>query len=443
MEIVEKIVAILFSMLILLQALWLRKKVGTWLCPGCIFSLFWFFFTFFPLVILFEVPVNALAIAFITLGVCLFSATFSWFNWEFAFEQNRLKPSPREVFATPFLKLTLWASISISLLGSIIHLFAQGFSINEVLSNPILVASKFANARYTDGLVYTVFGPISLLFSNIAVIIGGLIYGSVEAKKNKKIFFAFLPSVVILLSQSSKGLFFQAVFLFLGGIWVTKIFANELQTFYKKGLIKMAFVGLGLVILLVLSFLSRGDVNRISDIGFLFENLRVQFSIYFFGHVYAFSDWFTAYTGGVPTMHYDTTQYYLGFYTFMPLFEFFGYHKFIVDGVFDEYFVYKDLLESNIYTIFRGLIMDFGLLGTLVFMLVNGWLAHFLYHVFLRQQRPVFLVVFVVFMVEAFYISCFISLLTWAIIPISILAVYLLLKFNSYRFVLRTDPPKK
>lgn len=437
MEVVEKIVAIIYSLLILFNALWLRKLIGTWLFPGCIFSLFWFCYTFFPLVVLFEVPVNSNSIAFIAVAVWLFSATFFWFNWNEAFKDNLQKPKPETVYNTWFLRLVLWGSIAISLAGSFIHLFAQGFTLNELFTNPIAVASKFADARYNDGLTYSVFGPISLLFSNISVIIGGLIFGSVDAKKNKKILFAFLPSIIILLSQSSKGLFFQSVFLFLGSILVTKIYANQLRTFYARGLIRASWIVLGFVVLLVLSFLSRGGLMNIQDIGVLFSNLRILFATYFFTHVYAFSDWFTAYTGGNATYYYDTSNYYLGFYTFTAIFEFFGSTKVTPDGVFVEYYRYTDLLDSNIYTIFRGMIMDFGLFGALAFMVINGWVINFMYYVFLRRQRPVFTVIFVIFMLEYFYISFIISLLTWSIIPFTFVICYLILKFNSYDFVLK------
>src|SRR6266436_455289 len=65
MHIYEKCFALVFSLMILGQAYLVRRYVGTWLFPACIFGLFWFGFTFFPLAILFWVPVNPYAIAFI------------------------------------------------------------------------------------------------------------------------------------------------------------------------------------------------------------------------------------------------------------------------------------------------------------------------------------------------------------------------------------------
>lgn len=438
MEGIEKITAIFCSLLILANAIGLRKMTGTWLFPGCIFSLFWFLYTFFPLVILFEVPVNAAAVAFIALAVILFSSTLFLFNWKEAFAFNLTKPDPVTLYHTRFLKVVLTGSVLISLLGSVMHLFAQGFSISDVLNDPVLVASKFADARYTDQLNYTVFGPISLLFSNLAVIIGGLIYG---VKPRKGLFLAFLPSLVILLTQSSKGLFFQSVFLFLGAVMVMKLYAGQLTLFRRRLILRGLLVASGLMVLLAVSFLSRGGIQHISDLALLFDNLRILFATYFFGHLYGFSDWFTAYTGGKALFSYDTSHYYWGYYTFTTFFKLFGSAKVTSPGVFDEYFVYKDLLDSNIYTFFRGMIMDFGLPGAYAFMLLNGWVIHAAFYIFLRRKTPVFPAVFLIFMLEYFYISFIISLLTWNIIPLTFVVCYLILKFNHVQFVSKRESP--
>lgn len=436
MEIIDKIIALFYSMIILGNALYLRKVMGTWIFPGCLFSLFWFFYTFVPLIVLFEIPVNSNAIAFITLAVILFSWTFIFFDWKSAFKSNLNKSEPSKIFDTSFLRMVLFSSIIISLVSAVMQLLSQGFGLKEVITNLIKVANEFADARYTDNMIYTIYGPISLLFSNIAVIIGGLIFGSTESSKNKKILFAFLPSVVILLTQSSKGLFFQSVFLFLGGILITKLYKNQLMVFSRAVLLKSAFVCIVLIGLISVSFLSRG-LNAIEDFGLLFYRLRGMFATYFFGHIYGFSDWFTAYTGGRASLVYDTSNYYFGFYTLTTFFKMFGVNKVTSAGVFDEYFIYGDVLDTNIYTMFRGLIMDFGMIGGLIFMLLNGFILNLVFYVFLQHRRPLLIIVVLIMMLEYFYMSFIISLLTWNIIPFTLLVCYLILKFNSYRFVFK------
>ena len=68
----DKCLALSFSLMILGQAYLVRRYVGTWLFPACLFGLFWFGYTFVPLAILFWVPAEPYAIAFIflcTVGV--------------------------------------------------------------------------------------------------------------------------------------------------------------------------------------------------------------------------------------------------------------------------------------------------------------------------------------------------------------------------------------
>ncbi len=433
MEVFDKILALFYSSLLLVNALWWRKMVGTWLFPACLFSLFWFAYLFFPLIFLFTVPVNSLAVAFIVISVILFSATGLLFNWQPSFELNAQKADPELVFHTRLGWLCFWLSISISTLASFGHLFAQGFGLMEFINQPIEVASKFASARYEDELVRTPFAPISLLFSNIAIMTAGLLYGSAKGKLNR-IWIAFFPSLIILLTQSAKGLFFQSLFLFLGSMMVTKLYANKLRNFKIKGLWKWISAGTVVMALMALSFLARG-FGKDDDVGLLLQTFGALFSTYFFGHVYAFSDWFTAYIGGIASQSYATETYFFGFYTLTSLVELVGYRMETPPGVYHEYYLYKNLIDTNIYTMFRGTILDFGILGAWVFMLVNGWIVHWVYQLFLMKKQPAFSLVFLIFMIEYFYISFIISLLTWSIIPFTFVLFALFIKFNHYRFV--------
>ena len=60
-----KFVAIALSLLIFAQAYSIRMAVGTYIFPACLFALAWFLFTFLPLVILFDVPVNPISILYL------------------------------------------------------------------------------------------------------------------------------------------------------------------------------------------------------------------------------------------------------------------------------------------------------------------------------------------------------------------------------------------
>src|SRR5438094_6796093 len=87
----DKCLALAFSLMILGQAYLVRRYVGTWLFPACLFGLFWFGYTFFPLAILFWVPVQPYATAFLFVCTVAFSMGSLAFDWKTAFTRNGQK----------------------------------------------------------------------------------------------------------------------------------------------------------------------------------------------------------------------------------------------------------------------------------------------------------------------------------------------------------------
>lgn len=435
MEIFYKLISIVFSLLILYNAVYIRKVVGTWLFPGCLFSLFWFCYTFFPLVIMFEFPVNPISILFITICVILFSWTFIFFNWKSAFSENLKKPNVHYVFNTSFLRTTLIFSIIVSIYFSFQHVIIQGFTFNDIITRTVFVAEKFALLRYAEKLKPSFFGPISLIFCYISVLVGGLLFGSTLKKRKKKfILLCFFPALIVMLTQSAKGLFFGSIFYFLGGIMVTSIFKNKLQLLKGKNIAIVSKISIFSVILISLSFLSRG-LREVNQMTIILERLRYLFASYFFGHLYNFSDWFNSYLGISHKMDFDTSHYHYGYYTFTGIFKFFGSKKEAPTGTFSEFNEHSGAMTSNVYTIFRGFVMDFGIVGTLVFVIINGFLLHLIFYIFLKQRKPVLALNIVIFMLVYFYISFGVSLLTWNIIIVVFTLMFFILLVNNYKFV--------
>lgn len=423
--------------MILLNAILIRRIVGTWLFPATLFSLFWFVFIFFPLLFMFEVPINPWAVGYLSLLVIVFSWTFVFFNWKKAFSNNLEKPAVNEVYDTKLLGLILWLSIFFSIVFSIMVMLVQGFSLSELYEDIVLVAAKYAVSRYASEVVYSAYGPLSLGFAYLAVLIAGLIFGSTQSNSRKKwVLLAFLPSIIIMVTQSAKGSFFGSIFYFLGGILVTSIQQNKLELF-KANIVRIIFkISSFSAVLFIFSLMSRGLQDE-NDVGGFLEKLRFLLASYFFGHLYNFSEWIDVYWDGFNNSKFDISHYYYGFYTFTSIYRFFGYQKVTPDAVYDEYNNIQDLMESNVYTIFRGMVMDFGILGTVFFIFLLGLLLHLCFYVFLNSKRPLISLVLTIFMIVVFYYSFIISVLTWNIVPFVLILFILLLKFNSYSFVLK------
>src|SRR4051812_18568405 len=106
----EKILAIIFSLLILAQAGVVRCWVGTWIFPACLFALFWFLFTFIPLVALFWVPIEPLAVGFILLCCVMFSLSSIGLSWPKALAERRARTERAAVYDTWFLRLCFYGA---------------------------------------------------------------------------------------------------------------------------------------------------------------------------------------------------------------------------------------------------------------------------------------------------------------------------------------------
>jgi hypothetical protein len=110
-------------------------------------------------------------------------------------------------------------------------------------------------------------------------------------------------------------------------------------------------------------------------------------------------------------------------------------------GTFDDYYSYGHLLTTNIYTMFRGLIQDFGLIGSVLFMLVTGFLFHLNFHSMLRSRRPAFAVAVFVLMIGYFYTSFISSLLgVNRIYYATFVLLWIVLQINKMRLQMGRRP---
>lgn len=386
---------------------------------------------------MFEVPINPWAVGYLTLLVIIFSWTFVFFNWKKAFQNNLDKPPADEVYDTKLLRVTLWFAIIISIICSIKVMLVQGFTLSELYGDIIMVAAKYAVSRYASEVIYSAYGPLSLGFAYLAVLIGGLIFGSTHSSSRKKwVLLAFLPSIIIMVTQSAKGSFFGSIFYFLGGLLVTSVQQNKLVLF-NANIVRIIFkISSFSIALFIFSLMSRGLQDE-KDVGGFFEKLRFFLATYFFAHLYNFAEWIGAYWDGFNNSKFDISHYYYGFYTFTSIYRFFGYKKEIPDGIFDEFNITQDKMESNVYSIFRGMVMDFGVCGTILFIFILGIALHLCFYVFLNSRKPVISTATTIFMLVFFYYSFAISVLTWNIVVFVFILFMILLKFNSYSFVLK------
>jgi oligosaccharide repeat unit polymerase len=430
----DKCLALVFSLMILGQAYVVRRFVGTWLFPACIFGLFWFGYTFVPLAILFWVPVQPYATLYIFLCTLAFSMGSLLFDWKTAFQRNAEKrETARVVYGSRFLKTVLYVSTVASLFFFVVNSFAQGFSLHDLVFDLMSSATAYAEMRYSETLNINIFGQLSFLCGFISAIIGGFIFSSVPTRMDRwrTVVLSFLPIMLIVITQSVKWVLFLCIALFFGSLLAYRVSAGTLRLFEKGAFKTLAYSAAILIPITVFSFLSRKELAGADDADFIVNRLVWFFTSYICTHIYAFSDWFSFVLGGHSSMTYTRQGSTYGFYTFMSLFRLMGDHRAVPLGLYDEYYSYGDVMVGNIYTMFRGLVQDFGVLGSLVFMSSSSLLFHSAFHGMLRNRKPVFTTTVFVFMVGYCFSSFGNSLLSSTSIYVAFLVIWLVLWINK------------
>ena len=390
-DVYAKLLGITFSLLILGQAFLVRRRVGTWLFPACIFGLLWFAFTFIPMVVLIAAPVNPLAIGYILLCCLAVSGVGLLFGWKSAFLRNSEKShSGDKVYDNGFLRTTFFVVSGLAILFVAFDLLEQGFSLNAVVSDIQGMANQYSILRSTGQISSNIFGQLSLGFTYIGAILGGLMIADARPGMQRRlvIVFSLLPSIAIMLTQSARGALHLSLGYFYGGVLVSRIQAANMTLFSKKAVRPMITYGSILLVLATISFLTRG-LFGVSDANQIGSGLMRVSSSYLFGSLFAYSDWFSYWTGGVSKFVYSNPGDTYGFFTFSAAFNFFGSTRMLPTGVFDEVFEHGDLVASNIYTIFRSLVTDFGLVGCIAYMAVTSFVFHLAYYTMLINKRPV------------------------------------------------------
>lgn len=436
---IDKLLAILFSFLILGQGYAVRRMVGTWLFPACLFALFWFAYTIIPLLMLFTVPFEPMAMGFILAGNLAFSLGSVGFNWKQAMLRNGEKDAASiACLSGPYMQKVFYGTAALAIIFVIISSAMNGLDLYSMIFNVYESAAMYTEKRYGEELDGNMFGRMATVLMYIAPTAGGLVYGDARSglRKFLIVIVAASPSLFVMVTQSAKGALFLAMVMFYGSILLRKVYANDMELFKPGMLRQLTFYVLLLLPVLTVSFLARG-LYDLDDNDFVYSSLKRYFASYTSGHLYAFSDWFIHYMGGVATQPYTDKYYTYGAYTFMSVYKALGNTVQFPIGVYDEYYTYKTLLQGNIYSIYRGLITDFSGAGALVYMYLTGLFLHYSYYRLLTQRvAPVACAVFICAM-GYYYSSFIISLMMWNSIYVTAILIAAMISWNKMLVVAR------
>jgi oligosaccharide repeat unit polymerase len=415
MQVLDYVFSLVFSAALFPLAFAMRRICGSWASPSALLCAFWGVFSLVPLVFLYWVPMNPLAMGFVFFFCFAFCVPFYFINWRAAAIKNRfLAPYRRDYLNNKFIRIVFRVSAILSVVFLVLDWGAQGFRLAEFFTDFFVSSNRYMELRYEGAVNVNAFGQWGLIFAYLAVIFGGLVFSADmgAARKRATLILAFIPSIVVLLAQSAKGLFFISIALFLAAIVLARVVSDKVPHVDTSTLPRMAkFLPL-VAALIVVSLLSRG-LYSIEDSAAVVERLLEYFRSYAFLHLFAFSDWFSHYTGGVSRNVYADLPLQGGFFTFIALFRLVGVDRPVDAGVYTEYFSYDGVNPGNIYTIFRGFILDFGIVGALIIALLAGALAAWLYRRLLTALYPSVVLGLYIAFVQILYTSYIISALIW------------------------------
>lgn len=250
--------------------------------------------------------------------------------------------------------------ILIALLGEVIFLYANGynfsvfFDINKFMS----MNSEIAYDRYNNQTVSNNLITLLSSFCYVAPLCGGYLlpYSGKRKRRILLCFFSLFPIIFTMLIENTKSGVIDAAILFAIGFMIAfmKLRKSSPKLNFKKIFLIIC------LLLLLFALLFASMCIRIG--GFSSEIIAVvkeKFIVYAFGSVEAFDVWLTE--------HYTFGTYGFGVNTFMAPFDILGLVN-REQGVYG----FIDGISSNVFSAFRGVILDFGVVGGLLFMFVIG-----------------------------------------------------------------------
>ena len=249
--------------------------------------------------------------------------------------------------------------IILGIIAFLIQLGLSGFDLTYFTSiqSIINMNTKTAEQRYFGEQKTTVISQILLLFVYLSALSGGYSYNFAKNKKQKMLstIISFMPELGMMFFSNTKAGFIACCILWLAGWCVSYMFLNgRLPKISLKYLLLLFSSFIALIgILYFVMLLRTGDFSiamrkRIAD----------KLWIYALAQVVNFDYWFS-------NMNVESLQF--GLNNFMFIFKDLGLTV-RVQGV------YTDLISGygNIFTAFRGIICDFGVIGGLIYCFCRG-----------------------------------------------------------------------
>jgi oligosaccharide repeat unit polymerase len=361
---------VLVFIALLLCTLAIRISEETWYSPFSFFALLWTFIIGFSIFTAPEYFFSARALGFISLNVCVFYA--GGFVTERTFRRMPVAMSNAPNASLKFLKAHFYVSILAGFASLYFLLHDAGVNFTELFSQTRLmeISKVFTDSRYAGERLSSVTMLCLMIAYSGCLTAGRLFIFSRSIPGKLKTFFVLLPVLVFTIIYTARAVFIFAVLLFIASLLSHYILLNKKhKLFFSKRTIGFMLGGI-LIIPMVFLFTqaARMGISKFSvdSFGAIVEHLKVYFS----GNVSAFSFWFEDHQA-------EPLRY--GALTLAGLNEWLG-------GSARDLGIYNKAIDvnghmqfSNVYTLFRFLIDDFGIPGTILIWFGLGIFCRWVY----------------------------------------------------------------
>lgn len=313
----------------------------------------------------------------------------SWISDSFYLSQKSQNASWTTLrFKFRYLSVFVFLFVLIALFNDWLILRFYSRNIFSLLSLSLLaeLSSEASVARYNLELFpsYIRLLSFSYFFSSL---LGGTLFVVSGKFFFKKIlsFLPFLPSLIYVLMTTAKANFLFCLVLwigsFLGSFVVLKPF--KIKVFSLMNLLSVAIASIVFYTWFVMIAILR--TGKIELLGSFYNNDVVQSKSYSFfgGYLIGLSAWID---DSLLNNEFGS-DLSLGKYTFAGLFQLLGVSN-REAGLVREFQTFSDF-NSNVYTFFRFIIMDYGLLGSTLVFLILGFVFSLAYH-FARKKKFIF-----------------------------------------------------
>lgn len=236
----------------------------------------------------------------------------------------------------------------------------------ESMADIFAISAESAGRRYKGEVSVSFLGKIGLVSSYLLVLLFS--YYTFHNKKSIKILFlGFLLILFLAIVLGSKAILLYSLVLFIANYSV--LLPHSINKLTLINYRQLVYWGAALSILIFLFFILMQSMRYSISILDAFSALWFQFLVYSQGHVAGFHQFFM--------YEYDNSGYLFGGSQ-----TFYGVFELLQISVESNYIDSPKLIGSdattNVDTIFRDLILDFGVIGSGILLLFVGFIFSFL-----------------------------------------------------------------